>query len=473
MLTILSVLLAGAQLGAVPNGSPAATGGASPRPGHRPPNILFILADDLGWGDLSCFGHRELRTPHLDKLASQGLRLTQFYVCSGVCSPSRTAFMTGSYPARWSIHGHLADAALNAKRGMPNWLNPAAPTLPRLLKQAGYATGHFGKWHLGHGEGAPPPSEYGFDAFRAVNGKPEGWPDKDEYFRANSTEYIFDATLEFIAAHRDQPFYAQTWLLLPHAPLHPTDEQLKKYARFGPVDRIPYDGTKRIYYASVGAIDEQIGRLMSELDRLKLAENTIVIFTSDNGPEDIIIGNAVHSGIGSPGPLRGRKRSLYEGGVRVPFIVRSPGVAPAGRVDDTSVMAGCDFLPSLCALAGIDVPDSLRIDGCDMSGVFQGTPTQRTEPLMWEWRFSIPNHVWNRSPMLSIRDGDYKLLMNPNRSRIELYDIPRDPTEQNNIAEKHPEKVAKLADRVLAWQRSLPPGPTDPDAGSNAYPWPK
>jgi N-acetylgalactosamine-6-sulfatase len=440
----------------------------------RRPNIIFILADDLGWGDLSCFGNRELRTPNLDRMASQGIRLTQFYVCGSVCSPSRTAFMTGRYPARYAIHGHLAAAKLNADRGMPNWLDPGAHTLPRILQRSGYATAHFGKWHLGHGEGAPPPSEYGFDVSRAVNGNGPAWEnERDPYFRANSTEYIVDETLRFAEQHRDGPFYIQAWLLLPHAPLNPTEEQMKPYARFGPVDNIPFKGTKTIYYASVGALDRQIGRLMAGLAALQVADNTIVIFTSDNGPEDITIGNAVHSGIGSAGPLRGRKRSLYEGGVREPFIVRWPAVTPAGRVDNTSVMAGCDFLPSLCALAGAALPEGIELDGQDLSAILKGKPADRSKPLMWEWRFSVYNHIWNRSPILSIRDGNYKLLLNPDRSRIELYDIPRDPSERDNLAARHPEVVDRLAARVLAWQKTLPSGPMDADAGSDAYPWPK
>jgi N-acetylgalactosamine-6-sulfatase len=309
--------------------------------------------------------------------------------------------------------------------------------------------------------------------YKAVNATPEGWDQKVPYFRANSSEYIFDETLKFIGENRAKPFYAEAWLLLPHAPLNPTPEQLKKYERFGPVEKLPYEGTKKIYNASVGAIDDQVGRLLAALDELKVADNTLVIFSSDNGPEDITIGNAVHSGIGSPGPFRGRKRSLYEGGVREPFIVRWPGVTPAGRVDNQSVMAGCDFLSTLCAVAGVNLPDGLQLDGEDMSDVLRGTPRSRTKPLMWEWRFGVANHVWNRSPILSIREGDNKLLMNPDRSRVELYDIPRDPTEQNNIAEKHSDVVERMAEKVLAWQKTLPPGPMDADAGSNAYPWPK
>lgn len=436
------------------------------------PNILFILADDLGWGDLSCYGKQEMRTPHLDKLAQQGLRLTQFYVCSGVCSPSRAAFMTGQNPARVRIHGHFAEPELNAKRGMPNWLDPKVITLPKLLKGAGYATAHFGKWHLGGVRGAPPLSEYGFDTYKAALANPNDWREKDRYFRANSTEHFFDETIKFIEKHREGPFYVQAWLLLPHATLDPTPEQLKKFEHLQSRGT-SHVGTKPIYYASVDAIDVQIGRLMAKLDELGVADNTIVVFSSDNGPEDINTLNASHSGIGSPGPFRGRKRSLYEGGTRVPFIVRWPGMESPGGVDNTSVVAGVDFLPTICSIAGVKLPEDVNIDGQDRSAVLRGSPSQRTKPIMWEWRFNVGNHVWNKSPVLAIRDGDYKLLMNPDGSRLELYDIPRDPMENNNLAEKHPDKAKQMAEQVLAWQKTLPPGPVEPGAGKNDYPWPK
>lgn len=441
--------------------------------GESRPNFVFVLADDLGWGDLGCFGHRELRTPNLDRMAAQGLRFTQFYVCSGVCSPSRAAFLTGRFPARFGIHGHLDTPEKNARRGMPNWLDPALPTLPRLLQEAGYRTAHFGKWHLGASPDAPPATAYGFDIHRAVNANPDGWDVNQAYFRAQSSRYFMDEALKFIEANRDRPFYVQTWLLLPHAILHPTDDQMKPYQRFAPAKNLPYKGTKPIYYGSVSAIDAQMGRLLKRLDELNLSENTIVVFTSDNGPEDIALRTAAHSGIGSAGPFRARKRSLYEGGVRVPFIVRQPGTVPAGKVDNTSILAGCDLLPTFCALAEVELPRGIDLDGEDRSGLWRGRPQPRTRPLMWEWRFGVMGHVWNKCPILAIREGDYKLLMNPDRSRIELYDIPRDPTEQNNLADAHADIVERMATQVLAWQKTLPPGPLDADAGTHEYPWPK
>jgi len=445
--------------------------GADATESRSRPNVIFILADDWGWGDLGCYGHDRIKTPNLDKLARQGTLFTQFYVCSGVCSPSRTAFMTGHFPARHRIHGHLADPKRNEARGMPNFLDPNVAMLPRLMQKAGYKTAHFGKWHLGHGEGAPEPAAYGFDVSKCVNGSGPAWDEKQPYFRAKSTALIVDETIGFIEAHRDGPFFVQAWLLLTHATLHPTEEEMKPYARYGPRG-VPYKGAPQVYYASATSADKQIGRLMARLDELKLTKNTIVIFSSDNGPEDIHITNASHSGVGSAGPFRGRKRSLYEGGVRVPFILRWPAATPAGRVDNDTVINATDFLPTFCKLAGVGVPEGASPDGEDVSAAFQGKSFKRSRPLFWEWRFRIFGHVLHRSPRLSIRDGNWKLLMNPDRSRVELYDIPSDPSELNDLADRQPEVVERLSERVLAWHKELPPGPVEPVAGSNAYRWP-
>ncbi len=179
-----------------------------------------------------------------------------------------------------------------------------------------------------------------------------------------------------------------------------------------------------------------------------------------------------HAAAGSPGPFRGRKRSLYEGGVRVPFIARWPGKIAAGRVDDTSVVSGVDLFPTLCKLTGVSLPPSHQPDGGDMSDVWSGRARARATPLMWEWRYAITGPVMNRSPQLALREGDGKLLMNPDRSRTELYEIRRDPMQVDNVAGQHAEVVARLSERLLAWHREMPAGPTDAGAGGNDYPWP-
>ena len=439
----------------------------------RRPNFVFIFADDLGWGDLGCYGNRQIMTPNLDELARKGTLFTQFYVNGSVCSPSRTAFMTGHYPARHGVHGHFATHQQNKARAMPNWLDPKVHTVTRLLRGAGYATGHFGKWHLGAGQGAPDPGEYGIDEHATMSSSgPQLTGTDDPYFRAKSSAQIVDRTIAFIEKNRDKPFYVNAWTLVPHATLHPTDEQMEPYRRYAP-GGVPYKGAKQIYYASVTDLDRQIGRLIKKIDELGLGENTVIVFSSDNGPEDFDIRNAVHSGIGDAGPFRGRKRSLYEGGVRMPFIVRWAGHTPAGRVDDKSIVAGVDWLPTVCSLAGIKIPADLNPDGEDKSQAFLGRPRERAKPLMWEWRFRVFGDMAHKCPILAIREGKWKLLMNPDRSRVELYDIPKDPTELDNLADQNPEIVAKLSEKVLEWQKTLPPGPMDADAGSNAYPWPK
>jgi len=443
--------------------------------GQTRPNVVFILADDLGWGDLGCYGNRDTRTPNLDRLAAGGRLFTQFYVNGSVCSPSRCAFLTGQFPARHKIHGHYATPEQNAARGMSQFLDPKTPTLPRLLKAAGYATAHVGKWHLGAHPEAPSPREYGFDAVKAANSSDNAWRENaDPFFRAKSTSLFVDEGIRFIEANRTRPFYLQLWTLLPHATLNPTEEQLRPFDRFSPGQTgVPHRSARQIYYASLGDLDTQVGRLLGKLDELDLARNTLVVFSSDNGPEEILIRNAGHSGVGSAGPFRGRKRSLYEGGVRVPFIVRWPARLPAGGVDDESVICGADLLPTVCKLAGVEVPKGHALDGEDRSAAIAGKPAARAKPLFWEWRFNVLGHVLNRCPMLGMRDGKWKLLMNPDGSRLELYDIPADPAEMNNLADRHPDVATRMSGRLLAWSRTLPEGPRDPGAGRNDYPWPK
>jgi arylsulfatase A-like enzyme len=436
----------------------------------QPPNVIFILADDMGWGDLSCYGNPRIKTPNLDRLAAEGSLFTQFYVNGSVCSPTRSAFMTGMFPARNRMHGHLATPELNKNRAMPNFLDPARPTVARMMKAAGYRTAHFGKWHLGFHEGAPLPTEYGFDTQHSVASNDTRYQEMAAGFRSKSTAWIVDNALEFIRSGKG-PFYTQLWTLLPHAPLAPTDEQLKPFARMQPGPHVPWPGAAQIYNASLKNLDDELGRLFQGLDKDGLARNTIVLFSSDNGPEDIHIGNASHAAYGTPGPFRGRKRSLYEGGVRVPFLVRLPGQVPAGRVENKAIVSAVDLLPTLAKMTGAEAPSG--IDGEDMLDVLKGSSRARRKPLHWEWRFNVAGYAYNRSPILSMRDGDWKLLMNPDRSRVELYNIPADPMELQNLAAAQPAVVKRMELASLAWQKTLPPGPMDAAAGRNDWGGPK
>lgn len=434
---------------------------------QRPPNIVFILADDLGWGDLACYGHPHIKTPHLDQLAREGTLFTQCYASSPVCSPTRAALLTGRFPARLGIHAHYATPEMNEKRGMPPFLDPKVPVVPRLFQETGYKTGHFGKWHLGGGvDGdptAPEPVAYGIDDFRVFSGNGPTWEDEIN-FPAKSSELIVDESIRFIEANQQGPFYLETWLKDAHAFLSPTRDQRRPYDEFA--------GALQTYYAAVTNMDAHVGRLLARLRELGLAENTVVIFSSDNGPEDIAVKNASHSGVGSPGPFRGRKRSLYEGGIRVPLIVRWPGHTPAGVVDNTTAFSSVDYLPTLCSIAGIEPAEPEKLDGEDLSAAFQGRPVKRDRVMYWEFRSEVAGHVWNHSPMLALREGDFKLLTNPDMSRVELYHIVNDPREQNDLARQSRRVVKRLQHRALDLYEQMPKSNISRNTGRDDYPWP-
>jgi arylsulfatase A-like enzyme len=309
------------------------------------PNVILILADDLGWGDLHCYGNTQAKTPHLDRMARQGTLFTQFYVNASVCSPSRVAFMTGQFPGRLGVHTVISGAQRNAENGVPNWLDPNLPLVTKLLKDSGYATAHFGKWHLGSNHrDTPSPSAYGIDDHRTtttVRGAPT-WDETGWESRATSTTRIMDETIRFVTEHKEGPFYVNVWTQLTHAVIAPSPEQLAVYDNLRLEAGLPFTSPKQIFLAAVTDVDTQVGRLLKTLAELGLDENTLVAFSSDNGPEDIESRAASHSGVGSSGPFRGRKRSLYDGGVRVPFIVRWPGHVPAGRVEGVPAGGGLD-----------------------------------------------------------------------------------------------------------------------------------
>jgi arylsulfatase A-like enzyme len=429
---------------------------------RRPPNIIFMLADDLGFGDLGCYGHREIKTPNLDRLAAEGSLFTEFYAAAAICSPSRVAFLTGRFPGEFKIlYPISSDRAWNERAGNADFLDPAVPTLMRQLKAAGYVIGHFGKWHLGSPKEAPRPDAYGVDEYKVVlagvSREHDHFPPdcSPERHCAESTRYVADDGIRFIEQHRNQPFYLNLWTLTPHVPLYPTDEEMKPYSDLKADPRIPWPGAKQVYYSVVTEMDRHFGRVLDRLAELGLADNTIVIFSSDNGPENIHEHEAGISGVGSPGPFRGHKGSIYEGGIRVPFIVRWPGHVPAGRIEEQAVVSGVDLLPTLCRLAGVKPSDAVQheLDGEDISDILQGASRPRSKSLFWENRFwyyeGQGDSVINKSPLLAIREGPWKLLMNPDGSRIELYDIPRDPSELNDKAAENPRIVEELSKKQI------------------------
>lgn len=430
------------------------------------PNIVFIFADDWGWGDLGCYGNKNIKTPNIDRLAEGGTIFKQFYVASAVCSPSRASCLTGQFTPRHGIHSHLNTMEGSRRRNLPQYLDPDLPMLPRLLNEAGYATAQFGKWHLCTTDNpeVPPPSRYGFDEHRITVGSGSavheatfslpgfnifegsrpgpGWGK----WRSEASGRIFSETIRFIQKNKERPFYVQAWLYDTHAVLSPTREQMEPFKSLP----MPYG----IYYSAVADSDHHIGRLLEKLDEWDLADNTIVIFSSDNGPEDLQLYEASAHGVGEPGPFRGRKRSGYEGGIRMPFVVRWPNVTPRGRVDQDTILGSVDLLTTLCRLAGARAPDGSLLDGEDLSAAFRGTSVKRKRPLFWDLHEDTLGPIINRSPKLIIRDGRWKLLMNEDGSGIELYDIAANPLEVDNVADIYPDVAKKLSKRLLEWKRN-------------------
>jgi len=421
------------------------------------PNIVFVYADDWGWGDLSCHGNTWLKTPNLDKLASQGTDFQQFNVLNPVCSPSRTAVMTGNFPARFSVHQHFAAPAQNHARNMPDWLDPKAPTLPRFLKQAGYRTAHFGKWHLSNAqtEGAPKPAAYGYDEFAVFNGG-AGWPSAGLHDTAKDTA-------AFIKANKDKPFFINAWLHESHTPHIPTHESMEKWKHL--------DEQKQVYAAVITDGDNAVGTILDAIKAEGLQENTIVMFSSDNGPEHTAVkagpksfdrdaqvtGYDTHYSIGETGGMRGRKRSLFEGGVRSPFIVRWPGHTPAGVRNDVTVFTAVDLLPTLCAAANVALPTDYQGDGENLLAAFEGETVSRTRPIFWEWlgTKAEPDY-W---PRLAVREGNWKLVMTEDTKRFELHQLMDDRAEATDLAKNHPDIVARMITLALEWKATLPTAP--------------
>lgn len=421
----------------------------------RPPNVIVILADDMGIGDLGCFGGRQTPTPRIDRLAAEGTKFTQYYSASPICSPSRAGIITGMYPARWRITSFLQTKKGNAGCGQDDFLDPRAPSLPRALKSAGYATAHFGKWHLGGGRdvtAAPKFAAYGYDESAGTYESPEPHPDitatdwiwspKDKVKRWDRTAFFVDRTLDFLKRHPDRPCFVNLWPDDVHTPWVPDEISDRKDLpkNFRPV---------------LAELDRQIGRLLDGLQALGLEKDTLVIFTSDNGALPTFGG-------ARSGGFRGSKLSLYEGGIRMPFIVRWPGRIPAGRVEGVTVTAAVDLLPTLCAITGAKLPADYRGDGLDVSAVWRGRKVMGRPALFWEYGrndefFKFPAD--GRSPNLAVRRNQWKLLVYADGTRPELYNLITDPAEARNIAAEQPDQVRELTRLALDWRATWPKRP--------------
>lgn len=437
---------------------------ASAAAAEERPNILFIFADDWGWGDLSCHGHPYIKTPNIDRLAKEGTDFHRFTVASGVCSPSRTAVMTGHFPARYNINGHFAWVPSNAKRGMPDWLDPNAPSLPRILRNAGYATAHYGKWHLANNmiPDSPLPSEYGYDEYGAFNCAGEQMPVHEDSQHA----------IQFIekSVKSGKPFFIHLWIHEPHTPFH----TVPKYEwRFREMESEP----DRIYASVLSHADDRIGEVLDALDELQITEETLVIFSSDNGPAraagpsdlELMYDTATGAGWGigaAKGVTAGRKgykASLFEGGINVPFIARWPGKIPAGQTDHKSLISAVDLLPTLCGAAGAELPNGYQSDGVNQLSVLLGEreASIRKTPLFWKTSAPWPAQKAKPDHWVSyaIVYQSWKLVANHDLSYFELYDLSEDPLESSDQKTKKPEVAQQLLAKIQDWHKTLPENP--------------
>ncbi len=420
------------------------------------PHIIVFLTDDMGIGDVGCYGGTQAPTPNIDRLATEGTRFAQYYSAAPICSPSRAGIITGMFPASVRITSFLQSREGNRGCEQADFLDPAAPSLPRALKAAGYSTAHFGKWHLGGGRDvhdAPKFTAYGYDEHASTWESPEPdpditatnwiWSDKDKIKRWERTGYFVDKTLDFLARHKDAgPCFVNLWPDDVHTP-------------WVPAAGAPRGDTPENFRPVLAETDRQIGRLLDGLEKLGLTHDTLLIFTSDNGPLPTF------HGARSTG-LRGSKLSLYESGIHMPFIVRWPARTPAACTDTDTLLSAVDLLPTLCAIAGAPLPEGAMLDGQDMTAALTGQPVAtRRQPLLWEYGrnekwFKYPGIPRDRSPGIAIRDGQWKLLTQPDGTGTELYDIAADPKETQNLTDTQPALTKQLTSRALAWRKAQP-----------------
>lgn len=420
---------------------------------QQKPNIIIIYTDDMGIGDLSCYNSGWACTPNIDKLAKDGLKFNHYYTASPVSSPSRVGLTTGMFPTEWGINTFLNDRMSNANCEQNDYLDSNAPTIAKSLKKVGYATAHFGKWHMGGGrdvDDAPQIPLYGFDEYVTTYEGPDPdplitasnwiWSEKDSIQRWDRTAYFVDKTLNFLSRHKDQSCFINLWPDDMHDPWIPS-------SGFYPLSETW--SSRNNFIAVLTQYDKQIGRLLEGIDKLGIRENTLIIFTSDNGALPTF-DNARTNG------LRGSKNSLYEGGINMPFIICWPGTIKAGKTDNENVVSSVDIYPSLCKITGAKQIEGYEYSGEDMSLVLLGLKSQkRTKDLMWDFGrnkyFNKPSRLNQRSPHLAIRRGNWKLLVNSDGQHAELFDIKNDPHETTNIADQYPELVKEMSKTVIDW----------------------
>ncbi|MCA9268140.1 MAG: sulfatase-like hydrolase/transferase [Planctomycetales bacterium] len=424
------------------------------------PNVLLIYTDDQGSVDMNCYGAKDLSTPVMDSLAASGVRFTQFYSAAPVCSPSRAALMTGRYPQRAQLANNASSA--HGGHGMPT----GQVTIAEIFKDAGYTTGHVGKWHLGYVPEEMPGGQ-GFDhTFGHMGGcidnyshyfywqgpnRHDLWRNGQEVWRDGEyfPQLMVDEAERFFTQHQDKPWLLYWAINAPHYPLQGTSRWREHYADLA--------SPRREYAAFVSTADEMIGKLLQTLDKLHLRENTIVVFQSDHGHSTE---ERTFSGGGNAGPYRGAKFSLFEGGIRVPAIISWPGHLPAGETRD-QLAVSCDWLPTLAELCRVPLPEH-KIDGRSLTGLIASAQAPAAHEV-FHWQ----SGGGRDGPQWAVRAGDWKLIGNPRDTsdkaplgasdRLFLSNLAEDVTEMKNVAADHPDVVKRLTDLHTAWAKEVQP----------------
>lgn len=404
------------------------------------PNFVVFLVDDMGYGDLGCYGHPLIKSPNLDAFADEGVRFTQCYSACSVCSPSRSAILTGRTPYRngvwrWIPENHQVH------------LRTSEVTIAKLLMDRGYDTCHVGKWHLNgffNNPKHPQPNDHGFDHWMATqnnaapnhvnpanfvrNGKPVG------ELEGASSVLVVDEAIGWLRNRDDveKPFFLNVWTHEPHKPIESLPEFMGPYADLE-------DADLRQHHGNVTQLDHAFGKLMAALDAMGNRDNTLVMFTSDNGPEGDGLRGRTR---GSTGGLRGRKRHSHEGGIRVPGIMRWPDHITAGSICDTPII-GSDVFTTICEIVDIPVPTDRTIDGASFLPAFEGETIQRSEPLYWR------NHLAPEPYVVALREGDWKIIGSSDLTKFELYNLREDRDETRDLAAANPKKFAELKQKLI------------------------
>ena len=407
----------------------------------RGPNVVLLLADDLGYGDLGIHGSKTIPTPNIDRLGSEGVRFTNAYVTAASCSPSRAGLLTGVYQQRFGFEFNTAGAAITNRyaRG----LDPEAVTLANVLQVAGYRTGMFGKWHLGTQPHLHPMSR-GFDAFYGFLAGAHSFlqPEEPEAFHSTvmrgktailEPEYLTDAiareTVAFIKKHRSRQFFAYVPFNAVHTPIEATSAYLDRFSETS-------DPRQRAYNAMTSALDDAVGRILDTLQKQGLEDNTMVVFVNDNG-------GPIYTKVQSNGPLKLGKLFLFEGGIRVPMLIKFPGrIKPSSTFDP--MVSTLDLFPTICGIAGVDVPAASKLDGVDLMD-FLGAP-----------RSEVPHDClfWSNGPNTAMREGDWKLVMSG--KSVWLFNLAEDPAEKHDLSDDHAEKLEHMRAEIKKWRDAMP-----------------